>query len=257
MDPAVVEFTGYRESVPRALDRISAKEKIRKQKKILVKPNLVTASSFPVTTSPRCCESVIAYIHACNPKAEIIIAEGTGDPSRTGMQIFDALGFTRLAAEKNIKLIDLNQETAVRLENPLCKRFPEFYMPEIALSHFIISIPVLKAHTLSDFTGTMKNMMGFAPPLHYSGAGWNKAAFHRDLQSAIFDLNCYRSPDLTLMDASVGMPDSHLGGRQCDPPVGKLAAGYDPVKTDRAAAGLLGLDWRKIGHLKKPIVNLN
>jgi uncharacterized protein (DUF362 family) len=94
-------------------------------------------------------------------------------------------------------------------------------------------------------------MMGFAPPAHYAGAGgiWNKAALHRDLQQAIIDLNRYRSPDLTLMDAAIGLPDQHLGGRHCDPPVGKLLVGTDARSVDRASAELLGLDWRRIFHL--------
>ncbi|MFP3981888.1 MAG: DUF362 domain-containing protein [Desulfobacterales bacterium] len=251
MTTAIADFTTYGASVAEAFNRIRADALLADQDAVLIKPNLVTADSFPVTTSPRCCGAVIDYVRACNPRAQIVIAEGTGDPSYDGIQIFDTLGYTRLTAEKNIRLINLNEEEVVRLENPSCKRFPEFYMPQIALSHLIVSVPVLKAHTLSGFTGTMKNMMGFAPPAHYSGSGWNKAAFHKNLQAAIFDLNCYRHADLTLMDASVGMPDSHLGGRRCDPPVGKLLAGDDPVEADRAAAGWLGLDWQKIGHLQK------
>ncbi len=251
MTTAIAAFTTYETSVADAFDRIRADTALADQDAVLIKPNLVTADSFPVTTSPRCCGAIIDYVRACNPRAQIVIAEGTGDPAYDGMQIFEALGYTRLAAEKNIRLIDLNEEEVVRLENRSCKRFPEFHMPEIALSHFIVSVPVLKAHTLCGFTGTMKNMMGFAPPAHYSGSGWNKAAFHKNLQAAIIDLNRYRHADLTLMDASVGMPESHLGGRRCDPPVGKLLAGDDPVEADRASAGRLGLDWQKIGHLQK------
>ena len=77
---------------------------------------------------------------------------------------------------------------------------------------------------------------------------------HRDhtdkwRQGPIVDLNRYRTPDLSLMDASVGMPDYHLGGAHCDPPVGKLVAGYDPLEVDRQSAELLGLRWRRIAHL--------
>ncbi|MFW6081522.1 MAG: DUF362 domain-containing protein [Desulfosalsimonas sp.] len=244
-----IEFTTYGGSVAEILDRISAGSVIKDQKRILIKPNLVTASPHPVTTPPVCCGAVVDYIRFCSPDADITIAEGTGDPSYKGMEIFEALGYTKLADQKQVRLIDLNDQPVVRLENPGCKRFPEFYIPEIALSSFIISVPVLKVHTLSGFTGTMKNMMGFAPPSHYSGGGWNKAAFHRDLQNAICDLNLYRSADLTLVDAVVGMAESHLGGRKCDPPVGRLVAGYDPLSVDRTSAGLLGLDWKKIGHL--------
>ncbi len=101
----------------------------------------------------------------------------------------------------------------------------------------------------------MKNMMGFAPPSHYSGTQgvWNKAEFHNDIHQAIIDLNKYRKADMTLLDASIGLADYHLGGRTCDPPVNQLVAGFDPLEIDRKAAELLGLDWQKIPHLISPI----
>jgi hypothetical protein len=51
------------------------------------------------------------------------------------------------------------------------------------------------------------------------------------------------------MDASVGLASFHLGGPHCQPPVGRILAGDDPLDLDRKAAGLLGLDWRQIPHL--------
>ena len=51
------------------------------------------------------------------------------------------------------------------------------------------------------------------------------------------------------MDGSIGMAEFHLGGPHCDPPVNKIIAGYNPWQVDREAAELLGLDWRKIGHI--------
>lgn len=100
-------------------------------------------------------------------------------------------------------------------------------------------------------TGTMKNLIGMAPPNRYQRKGhWKKAAFHDDVQQAILDLNTYRRPDFTLMDASVGMAEFHLGGPHCSPPVRKLLAGRDPREIDRKAAELLKLDWREIGHLR-------
>jgi hypothetical protein len=51
------------------------------------------------------------------------------------------------------------------------------------------------------------------------------------------------------MDCSIGMAEFHLGGPQCDPPIKKIIAGYNPWKVDRKAAGLLGLDWKNIGHI--------
>ena len=94
-------------------------------------------------------------------------------------------------------------------------------------------------------------MMGLAPPKYYSGryGTWKKAVFHERMQQSVIDLNRYRSPDLTVMDATIGLPEFHLGGRQSDPPVNKILAGFEPVELDRKAAELLQLDWREIGHL--------
>jgi len=251
MPPQTITFSNFEQSVPAALDAVGAGAHLAKQEKILLKPNLVTSMPHPVTTSAACCRAVIEYIRTCSP-ADIIIAEGTGDPCETTYEVFDKLGYTRLAKELDVPLVDLNAEPVEQHRNPDCPRLPELFLPVVAGTHFILSLPVLKVHTLSKFTGTMKNMMGFAPPSHYAGAGgiWNKAAFHQGLQQAIIDFNRYRSPDLTLMDASVGMPDQHLGGRSCDPPVGKLVAGFDSLSVDRTSAGLLGLDWNNIKHLK-------
>ncbi|MFC1592325.1 DUF362 domain-containing protein, partial [Thermodesulfobacteriota bacterium] len=58
-----------------------------------------------------------------------------------------------------------------------------------------------------------------------------------------------RTPDLSLMDATIGLAEYHLGGRRCEPPVNMLLAGDDPVAVDRKAAELLGLDWHRIPHL--------
>ena len=245
-----VSFSDYGASVAEALDRIPAGRIFARQDKILIKPNLVTDAPFPVTTSPRFCGAIIDYIRS-HSEAAIVIAEGVGDPASETMEIFHTLGYTRLAEEKGIDLADLNTAPVIRLENPDCKRFPEFYIPEMAMDHFIVSAPVLKAHSLSVYTGTLKNMIGFAPPAHYAGSGgiWNKAEFHIDIQQAIIDLNRYRRPDLSIIDASVGLADYHLGGPECNPPVDRLVAGLDPVEADRMAAGLLGLDWRNIGHL--------
>ncbi len=45
------------------------------------------------------------------------------------------------------------------------------------------------------------------------------------------------------------MAEHHLGGPACDPPVGKIVAGFDPVAVDAAGAGLLGFDWRSVEHI--------
>ncbi|MFC1813210.1 DUF362 domain-containing protein [Thermodesulfobacteriota bacterium] len=250
MTVAIVDFHSYSESVTAALDSISARKKLSKQSAVLIKPNLVNASPHPVTTHVDCCEAVLEYVRSCS-KADVVIAEGCGDASRDTDEIFNLLGYRAMAVRHTVPLVDLNSSPLQRFENKSCSVYSEIYLPEIAFSYFIISLPVLKVHSIAGITGTLKNMIGFAPPKYYSSGlgGWKKAAFHNHMQQAIIDLNQYRVPDLSLMDASVGLAEFHLGGRHCSPPVGKMLAGSNPWEVDREAAALLGLDWKKIRHL--------
>ena len=251
MSTAIVEFTNYADSIKKALDEVQACKTLSRQSSILIKPNLMGPQPFPVTTSIACCDAVLDYVRACSD-AEVVVGEGCGDPSMDTHEVFLELGYADWAVEKGVHLIDLNDAPIEWHEEPTCEMFPEISLPEIAFTHYIISVPVLKAHVLATMTGTMKNMMGFAPPRHYQGRRkgcWKKAVFHENLDQAIIDLNRYRNADLTVMDASVGLAKSHLGGPECDPPIGKILAGYDPLELDRAAAKLLGLDWHDVGHL--------
>jgi len=245
-----IPFTTYEASVQKAFDSINAKEILSGQSSILIKPNLVNASPHPVTTPVACCEAILNYIRSCS-SADIVIAEGCGDASLDTPEIFERLGYAKMADQYGISLIDLNEAPLTKRENSSCPCFPEIHLPEIAFTHFIISVPVLKAHSYSMITGTLKNMIGFAPPKFYAGrfGTWKKSVFHEHMHQAIIDLNQYRRPDLTLMDATIGLADFHLGGKQCEPPVNRILAGFDPLAVDREAAALLGIDGERVPHL--------
>ncbi len=250
MDLANIKFESFEKSIKDALDAIAAHRQIAEQSAILIKPNLVNSSPHPITTSPECCRSLINYIRQ-HSNATIIIAEGCGDANRETDEIFKILGYTAMAEKLDVPLIDLNYGPVKKLKNSGCPIFPEMYLPEIAFSHYIISVPVLKAHSLAGMTGSLKNMMGFAQPEYYSGryGNWKKAMFHEQMQESIIDLNRYLTPDLSVMDCSIGMAEFHLGGPECNPHVKRIIAGYNPWQVDRKGAELLGLDLKSIDHI--------
>jgi len=250
MDIITADFESYEKTTREALDAISAHERISAQSSILIKPNLVNTLPYPITTPPALCEAIINYIRE-HSDADIVIAEGCGDLHLETPGVFMALGYTEMAERLNVRLVDLNYGPVRKMSHPECTVFPEMHLPDIAFNNYIISVPMLKAHSLARMTGTLKNMMGFAQPEYYSGVHgrWKKAVFHGRMQESIIDLNRFIAPDLTVMDCTVGMAEFHLGGACCDPPVNKLLAGYNPWEVDREAAGLLGLDWRGIEHV--------
>ena len=219
---------------------------------VLVKPNLVEALAPPITTPVGLVGAVIDCVREISPGSEIIIGEGTGASDYETPHAFDELGYTELARVKGVRLVDLNHEPTVELEDPELLRWPVMHLPRVIMESFIISVPVLKAHTLAGVTLTMKNMMGAPPPVHYQAGGhWKKSAFHTMMQESVLDLNCYRTPDMTVLDATVGMSEGHLGGPTCNPPPGVVVMGFDPVAIDAYGCGLLKRDWRDIGHIRE------
>ena len=243
-------FTSWQESVGRLLDATGLPDKLASEKRILIKPNLVEPLEPPITTPVKLVAVLVDYIRKLYPDLEIIIGEGSGSLSNTTLQVFEKLGYSKLADMTGVALLDLNEAPLVHMQDSNCSRWPEMHLPRIAFESFLVSVPVLKAHSLAGVTLTMKNMMGLAPPAHYQQGGHlKKASFHQKIQEAIFDLNRYRTPDFTLLDATIGMQEAHLCGPTCDPPPNRLAAGYDPVAMDSYGCSLLGIKWDSVGHL--------
>jgi uncharacterized protein (DUF362 family) len=240
-------FTSWQESVGRLLDATGLLDRLASEKKVLIKPNLVEPQKPPITTPVDLIAALVDYIHASHPHLEIVIAEGCGSSTNSTVQIFETLGYNKLAG---VSLLDLNEAPLTHMQNSNCNHWPEMYLPRIVFESFLLSVPVLKAHSLAGVTLTMKNMIGLAPPAHYQQGGhWKKASFHQNIQEAVFDLNRYRTPDFTLLDATIGMQEAHLWGPTCDPPPNRLAAGYDPVAMDSYGCDLLGIKWDSVGHL--------
>ncbi len=245
-----INFTGWNTSVPKLLDACGLDKALAQlKKKILIKPNLVEASPPPITTPVELVSSIIDYIRSKNPALEIIVGEGCGSIDYETPTPFKQLKYVDMAYSQKVKLVDLNYEKTITLSKKECRRWPEMHLPEIVMDSFLISVPVLKAHSLADVTLTMKNMMGTAPPKHYNAGSWKKSAFHEKIQEAIFDLNRYRTPDFSLIDATVGMAEAHLWGPVCDPAPNLLIASFDPVAVDAYGTEILHRDWRKIGHI--------
>ena len=253
MPTVTVPFTTYEKAIPEALDRLGVTAVLQQQSDILLKPNLINADPHPVTTPVACCEALVRYIREFST-ANIVIAEGCGIPGMTTGEIFTRLGYTDLARRRDVNLLDLNMAPLRRVDNPGAVNYPTMWLPDIAFTHYLISVPVLKAHSLAGITGTLKNMMGLLPPRHYGhgGGAWRKADFHLDLHRNIHELNACRPPDLSVLDASVGLASYHLGGPRCHPPAATILAGDDPLELDRRSAELLDLDWRQIPHLNMP-----
>lgn len=247
---AIVDFAGsYERAVPEALDQASAARAISTQGRIIVKPNLLNLSPPPTTTHVDCVAAVVAYCQKHAPKAQIIIAEGSGGAST--QEAFRKLGYAEMGRALGVPLIDLDQEKTVSLRHEEAVVFTEIHLPEVILDGFLISVPALKIHSITRVTLGLKNLIGILPEEHYGGYwSYKKSMVHKvDVEQAIVDLNLYRPIDLTVIDAAVGQDVSHLSGPPCEPPVDKIVAGLDPIAVDKVGSELLGVPWQEVEHI--------
>lgn len=232
---AKVDFESYETSIPRALDLIGAGPVLPRDGLIIIKPNLTNDSPPPVTTHVDATRAVCSYCRA-HTSAEIVIADGCG--SGTTRETFDANGYTSLAEELGIRLIDLNEEDTVTLACKDAVQLKQFHMPRIVKDAYVVSVPVLKDHSFTETTIAMKNMFGIAPTPFYAGS-WNKSKLHSpSTHQSVVDVCLYKMPDLSVVDASVALSGMHLAGTPRH--LNKILAGHDAVAVDAVGSEMMG-----------------
>lgn len=238
-----IKFISYEKSMPELLDSLNFDAIIKRENKIILKPNLTCCKEFPTTTYPKFVEEIIKHIRKHNKEVEIIIAEGSGgDPTD---KCFKELGYEALSDNYGIPLINLNTAETLRLENSEFKKFSFIDYPKILLDGFLISLPVLKEHIEATVTISLKNMLGCYPSAQ-DGKNWKTEMHQWHIDYSIHDIVVCRYPDFAICDASVGQLKNEVSGTPKE--FGILLAG-DPLGLDKRGAFILGHDWEKIRHL--------
>ena len=208
------------------------------RERVVIKPNLIINRPYPVTTAPKTVECLISYFKG---KAnEILIAEGSGMCRGGTAKAFLELGYVELANRYGIQLVDLNEDAYEILENPDALRLKEFKSPRTLRNSFLISAAVLKRHSMTKVSLSLKNMMG-------ASIG-RKARFHvLGLTKSIVDINRYKKPDLAVIDG-IESSGRELGGEATRYEV--MIFSEDPVAADAVGAHILGLNPRSVPHIQ-------
>ncbi len=214
-------------------------------KPVMIKPNIVELSPPPVTTDVRVVEGIIKALKESNIE-EIIIAEGSG--SGDTVENFHKLGYSKLG----IELIDLDRGNTIALPVKNYHVWKEIIIPKVLLDKFIISVPVLKEHSMCRVTISLKNMVGILPAKYYSGYWtFKKSLVHKyNTHGCVADIISIIQPDLAIVDATIGMKGSHLSGTPVEPPINLVYGSAEPLEADQYGCELLGRNWQNIIYLR-------
>lgn len=219
--------------------------------KILLKPNLL-ASDNPETgviTHPLFFEAVIKFFieEAKKNDYQLEIACGDSPAVSPSIKVAKDVGIYQICEKYNIPFIDFKGKTQINgNKKNIIKNFE--VASEVLNFDKIISLPKLKNHSLTVFTGGMKNLFGVIP-------GKTKAYLHtRFPDSVVFskmivDLADSLKTGLCFMDGIIAHEgEGPRGGNPIK--LGYIIVGENPFIVDLLASTLVGYNPKDIPFLK-------
>ncbi len=223
-----------------------------KNKKILLKPNLLSSTKgpdSPINTHPAIVEA-LAKVLIDEYGCIVYVGDSSGGMSYgQTKRSFEISGLLDVAKRIGIKLINFENTGVIRLSNQSNVIKKEFSVSKIVNEvDFIIDLPKLKTHSLVGFTGAMKNMMGIVP-------GSGKRDMHIsaprkfEMENCIVDLYGLVKPHFVIMDAVISMEgDGPSAGNPRDTKF--LLAGEDGVAVDVVALEIAGYQSKDMFFIK-------
>jgi len=240
---AKLEDENIEKAVYKSIDLLGGLEEIKDKRSVSIKPNLccLNSSSSGATTDPRIVEAIIKKIRTISSCKINIVESNTSHASAD--KSFRTLGYTSLQEKySGVKCVNLSKDSKIRLSLN-GKIFSTILMPEtMFFSDYIINVAKLKTHVDHRYTGVLKNAYGFL-------LSRNRAQYHGFMERVLVDLNRIYKPNLSIIDAVIGMEG--FGPVNGTPKrVGVIIASKDPVAADAVGAQIMGIKPSSIKYLK-------
>lgn len=249
---AIVKCAEYHQeqvdrAVREALDGIGGIDRyVKPGQRVLLKVNALSMKppEAAVTTHPVFIKAVAQEVRRAG--GIVLIGDSSGGmiagqaPTR---QTFEVAGIAKAAAEAGAELLnfDISGVSAVDCKGPI----KTIHIAKTVLeADVVISLPKLKTHSATIFTGAIKNMYGSVP-------GYRKAEYHRmapqlkNFAEVLVDIFEATRPHLAIMDGIIGMEGN---GPAAGKPrhVGLVLAGADCVALDAVASMVIGLNPERV-----------
>jgi uncharacterized protein (DUF362 family)/NAD-dependent dihydropyrimidine dehydrogenase PreA subunit len=215
-----------------------------KGKKVLIKPNML--GPYPpekgVTTHPSLIRSLVRALR--RREATCLVGDNPGMNGYAANERCARISGILEAAEG--AYVNLAKES-VQLSGRSALVDRLVVSKAVLEADLLINVPKFKTHVQTRITGAVKNMFGIL-------VGAEKARVHlsvprpRQFSEALVDIYQIRVPDLTIMDAVVGMEGNGPSSKDLRP-VGKILASLNGVCLDGLMAAMMGFPAKAVDYL--------
>ena len=211
--------------------------------RVALKPNLllVTSPKRAATTHPDLVAAAGKIAISAGGKPFLLDSPSGAYPhTRAALErVYRETGMAAAAWKAGLEVcLDTRVEEVSHPEGSLVKHFQ--LLSPLLEADLIINLPKFKTHAFMAATGGVKNLFGAIP-------GRAKPGYHATLTDQslfarmLLDLADYLAPQLTIMDAVMGMEGN--GPSNGDPrQLGLLLASEDPLALDLVMGEIMGLD---------------
>ncbi len=219
---------------------------VKPRQKVALKPNLVMKKNpmEAVTTHPMVVLAVAKEVLRVGGIP--IICDSPGGPFHTvkGLEgIYKACGLVEVSQLTGVPLnYDITEKSCPHPAGLVIKSLP--IINPLVEADVIINLPKLKTHSMTTYSGAVKNLYGAIP-------GMKKAEYHfkmpnyEDFANLLIDINTLLKPVLHIMDGIVGMEgDGPTAG--VPKPAGLILASENAFELDTVCIHLMGLTERAV-----------
>lgn len=253
------DYSETESAIAEALEVLGGLENIiHPGERVLLKPNILAATppESAVTTHPLVVASMCKFVLQAGGKPVVGDGAGISRPGATSKALKTS-GIEEAARKAGAEVVNFETSGFTLVEVPDSLQFRKLYIANPVLeADVVISLPKLKTHELTYYTGAVKNLFGTLPlkcrkEAHLLGK--------RDLfGEAVADVYSVVRPDFAVMDGVIGMEgDGPSHGKPVNS--GVILASQDCVSLDIVAAEMIGFEPLKIpttaGAMKKGFGN--
>jgi uncharacterized protein (DUF362 family)/NAD-dependent dihydropyrimidine dehydrogenase PreA subunit len=206
---------------------------------VLLKVNLLSARKpeDAVTTHPAVAKALVEYFQDAG--ADVILGDSSAAGPVETRKALRVAGIQKVAEETKSKASNFEAEGYAKIPVPAGgTRLSEVYVAKPVINaQLVVSVPKLKNHNLTKFTGALKNLFGTVPTatrmkLHALGN-------IRNFSQGIADIVSVVKPGLAVMDGVVGM-DGNGPSFGTIRKAGIIATSRDCVALDAVCSSLVG-----------------
>jgi uncharacterized protein (DUF362 family) len=217
---------------------------VPKGSRVFIKPNF----TYPhhkegITTTPAVLEKLLDIVSTRAGTITVGESDG-GNHSFTADEAFRGHDMPRICEKFGVKLVNLSSLPSRVVEEPVAGKKVKVRLPELLLNDVdcFISVPVLKVHTMTSITLSIKNLWGCHPDTM-------RCLEHQDLSWKLSLITKSVRPRLVVIDATYGL-DGHGPMFGEAKKLDMLIVGDNPVATDALGAALMGMPLSRVEHIR-------